>query len=66
MTALKDYEQAQQFKGIGVLIVIFCVGLVGSIFLYASFAIGRFYALSTVVRGVPKEAGTRSFCAADG
>ena len=49
VTALKDYAQTPQLKGIGVLIVIFSVGLLGSILTYASVAVGRMIALNMAV-----------------
>jgi hypothetical protein len=61
LTAVKDYAQTPQFKGIGVLIVIFCIGLLGSILAYASLAIGRFYSLNQVVRGFPRDPHLRRF-----
>jgi hypothetical protein len=49
LTTLKDYAQTPQFKGIGVLIVIFSVGLFGSVLTYASVAFARMMALNMAV-----------------
>ena len=49
MSILKDYAQTPQFKGLGVFIVIFGVGLLGSIVMYISVAISRMIALNMAV-----------------
>jgi hypothetical protein len=51
LTVLRDYATTPQLKGIGVLIVLFCVGLVGSMCVHASFSLGRVLSLTQFVRG---------------
>jgi hypothetical protein len=59
LSLLKDYANTPQLKGVGAFIVLFGVGLLGSIAAYVSIAISRAIALNLVVYGSETDEANR-------